>query len=198
MDIVLPYFAIIVVMGFLVVAGIVVMVKARGFRKAFGVLILCGCPLFFCVCGFFGPDIYQTLRLGHFSRSFDRLSHPTNTVHVALFRGNPHHASNWCSYFVADLRTYSGDQQGIVEFYRRQQIPAELLDGSMYVLFVGEDSFEPSFPIYDEIDWRYQDDALYEAVEWRWGLSPAALKDRLYYIVYFAYTGSYYFDYRCH
>jgi len=198
LGIILPYFMFLLITAAIVTAGVVVVAKAQKFTKAFGVLIIAGGMMFCCVSWYFGTDIYQAFRLPQFSKAFNQMSHPPNTTHIDSYQGYPHYAANWCAYFVGELREYSGERQEIVEFYRKQDPPSRLQDGAMYILFVGEKSFEPTFPIYDEINWRYQEEAVKEAVEWSWELSATDLQDRSCYIVYFAYIGDYYFDYRCH
>lgn len=197
LDIILPYFMFLLVTAAIVTAGVVVVAKAQKFKKAFGVLIIVGGMMFCCVSWYFGTDIYQAFRLPQFSKAFNQLSHPTNTTLIDSYQGYPHFAANWCAYFVGELREYSGERQEIVDFYRRQNPPSLLRNGAMYILFVGEKSFEPTFAIYDEINWRYEDDAMTDVI-WSWELSATDLQDRSYYMVYFAYKGDYYFDYRCH
>ena len=136
---------------------------------------------------FFGRDIYQFYRLNQYANRFQQLQHPPGTSLVASHRGSPHYGANDCGYFVGELREYSGERQQVIDFYADQEREG-LFSEHLYLLF------EEDLSEWDDFSKLYG--SKYE-ISHSWDLSPSDLEgDR--YIVYFAYQGNAYFDYRCH
>ncbi len=198
MDRVLPFLAAFLFAAIVAVIGVVIVYKAHKYWKILGLLVIWGASIFPCVFWFFGPWIHQDSRLRQFSRAFDQFLHPADTILIDSYQGTPHYASNYCAYFVGELRTYSGEKQEIIDFYSNQEVPSLVDEGNIYVVFVEDQSFSTAVPVYEDDHWRhYSQEAQVMAIEWSWDLSPSALSEKPHYVVFFTYIGDYYFDYRC-
>ena len=197
MDRVLPFLAAFLLAAIVALIGAVIVYKARKFWKILGLLVILGACNFPCAFWFLGTTIHQACRLRQFHRAFDQFSHPTNTVMVDSFQGTPHYASNYCAYFVGELRTYSGEKQEIIDFYSNQDVPPLIDRGNIYVVFVEDQNFSASIPVYENDPWFYEKDIQKNAF-WSWEISSSNLGETPHYIVFFTYIGDYYFDYRCH
>jgi hypothetical protein len=198
MDRILPFLAAFLLAGIVAAIGVVIVNKARKFWQILGLLVILGACVSPYVFWWVAPMIYQDGRLRQFYRAFNQYLHPTDTTLVDSFQGMPHYASNYCAYFVGELRTYSGGKQEVIDFYSNQDTPSFIDGGNIYIVFVDDQNFSAAIPVYED-HWRhYSQDAQAEAIEWSWDLSPSALSEKPHYIVYFTYIGDYYFDYRCH
>ncbi len=198
LDEVLPYFVFFIITCVAVALGIYVTVKARRFLKIFGILIVSGGFLFCCVSWFFGTDIYQEFKLRYFSGALNRLSHPPGTAYLDSILSMPHTGSNYCHYFVGSLRSYSGDQQEIAEFYHRQRMPMALREGSLYVAFINGCELAPTYRVYGPDRRASYEDVVREGANEIWE-SPSPVWSELQgYIIYYLDDSEHYFDYRCH
>ncbi len=198
MDRVLPFLAAFLFAAIVAVIGVVIVYKARKFWKILGLSVILGACIFPCAFWFFGTTIHQSCRLRQFHKAFNQFSHPVDTIMVDSLQDTPGYASNYCAYFVGELRTYSGEKQEIIDFYSNQDVPPLIDGGNIYIVFIEDQSFGVAVPVYEDDHWRHYDEDAQSNAFWLWELSPSALSETPHYIVYFTYIGDYYFDYRCH
>ena len=158
--------------------------------------------IFIYCCGFhIAPEVYQRIRLAGLERCFRRIQHPPGTALVERKDDFIPYASNYCAYFVGELRSFDGERQEIIDFYRQQDRDRPFSE-DLYIVFIEDEDWglartsislsrepePPSFPnpIVGPDDPGYS------------GLPPF-LRDLqgAFYIVFLAHRGNFYFDYRC-
>jgi hypothetical protein len=69
--------------------------------------------------------------LWHFSRSFSRVAHPAASRHIKSYRklGLLIAHGNHIDLFSGELRSYTGSQQQVVDWYASQRVPSQLAPG---------------------------------------------------------------------
>jgi hypothetical protein len=158
------------------------------------------CIFVYC-CGFMiAPWIYQEIRLASFNSAFQDIPHPAGTTLVERKTGLIHTTTNDCAYFVGELRRSEGTRQEVVDYYRGQR-RKDPFGEDWYLVFVGDTGLESREICLDgESDssrecWPAVGPDLLENTE-DWTI-PHPLTGN-FYIVFFAYEGSFYLDRRCH
>jgi hypothetical protein len=132
-------------------------------------------------------------RLSQVENSFARLNHPAQSTlvkrvsAVGLLIGN----SNHCDFFVGELRSYTGTQQLVRNFYSQSQSWRSLPDtdqASGSIVFLSQGVIPES----TQLPYSYQDSE-------DWGITPELKRQQLY-LLYFLDVGvlNAGCDLRCH
>lgn len=185
------------------ILGVLGIVNSK--RKVVQFLLTAMMPIvgfFYCsVTWIFGTDIYQWYQLEIFEHKFENIQHPEGTLFVERDRGTPPFATNWCAYYIGELREYTGNKREIIDFYSESSQDTHFIN-HLFLTFVEGDTLSESVPVGIDHDGMES-----EAYDWE---ADYAAKDAInffdtmtiekgnFYVIYFAYIGNAYFDYRCH
>lgn len=166
-------------------------VRSRWLRYLLAPIGCCAALLLPPVLLFTAEIPIHNWNLNRFNGSFAAIQHPPGTTAVRRLRevGNYQPTGNQCGYFVAELRSYTGAEQRIRDFYRRVAIknPLNGQRQPVELAFVHDGSFmqAESLPL-----------PFREPARWAW---PEDTGSNRLYVVFVLDSGhDPGFDYRCH